>query len=50
MNKENWISILLDGSVPEDVIKNLINMSYELTRFFYMVWDKILPVGKKLLM
>lgn len=33
MNKENWISILLDGSVPEDVIKNLINMSYELTRF-----------------
>lgn len=33
MNKENWISILLDGSVPEDVIKNLINMSYDLTRF-----------------
>lgn len=32
MNKENWISILLDGSVPEDVIKNLVNMSYELTR------------------
>ena len=33
MNKENWISILLDGSFPEDVIKNLINMSYDLTRF-----------------
>lgn len=31
MNKEQWISILLDGSVPAEEIKNLISMSYELT-------------------
>lgn len=31
MNKGQWISILLDGSVPADEIKNLISMSYNLT-------------------
>lgn len=31
MNKENWISVLLDGSVDEDTIYNLLNMSFALT-------------------
>ena len=31
MNKENWITILLDGSVNEERIKQLIEFSYELT-------------------
>ncbi len=30
MNKRYWISVLLDGSVRFDRIKNLIKMSYEL--------------------
>ena len=32
MNKIHWNSIILDGSVPEDTIKNLISESYELTK------------------
>ena len=31
MNKNQWISIFLDGSVPDEVIKNLIAESYEKT-------------------
>lgn len=31
MNKENWISVRLDGSVPEEEIKGLIELSYKLT-------------------
>lgn len=31
MNKEKWISILLDGTVAVEDIKNLIEISYELT-------------------
>lgn len=31
MNKTQWISILLDGTVPEKEIRNLIDMSYGLT-------------------
>ncbi len=31
MNKEKWMSIRLDGSVPPDVITDLIDLSYELT-------------------
>lgn len=31
MNKDQWISILLDGTAPEEEIKSLIAMSYELT-------------------
>jgi predicted DNA-binding protein (MmcQ/YjbR family) len=30
MNKEHWISVLLDGSVSEEEITFLINMSYML--------------------
>lgn len=32
MNKENWISILLDGTVSADEIKPLLELSYQLTR------------------
>ena len=32
MNKENWISILLDGTVSADEIKPLVEFSYQLTR------------------
>lgn len=31
MNKEHWITILLDGSVPKQKIYDLIDISYELT-------------------
>lgn len=31
MNKTQWISILLDGTVPEKEIKSLLELSYGLT-------------------
>ncbi len=31
MNKEKWISIRLDGTVPVETIENLIAVSYDLT-------------------
>lgn len=31
MNKENWISVALDGSVPDDIIKLLLDISYDET-------------------
>ena len=31
MNKENWITILLDGSVPQEDIEALVEMSHALT-------------------
>ncbi len=31
MNKEHWITVLLDGTVPKQTICNLIDISYELT-------------------
>lgn len=32
MNKDQWLTIFLDGSAPERDIKALLEMSYELTR------------------
>ena len=32
MNKRHWISIILDGTVPDENIKRMIYDSYELTR------------------
>lgn len=32
MNKDSWISILLDGSVSAEEIQNLIELSYKLTQ------------------
>lgn len=31
MNKNSWITVILDGSVEYEQIKNLIDLSYELT-------------------
>lgn len=31
MNKEQWLTIRLDGSVPEDEIISLIELSFEMT-------------------
>ena len=31
MNKEHWITILLDGTVSKEKICELIDISYELT-------------------
>lgn len=31
MNKEHWITVSLDGSVPDDTIKMLLDMSFRLT-------------------
>ncbi len=31
MNKEKWLTILLDGTAPEEDIRNLLDASYELT-------------------
>jgi predicted DNA-binding protein (MmcQ/YjbR family) len=31
MNKSHWITILLDGSVEEEKLKLLLNMSYDMT-------------------
>lgn len=32
MNKEHWVTVLLDGSVPLPEICSLIDMSYDITR------------------
>ena len=32
MNKTHWNSIILDGSIPENEIKNMIYDSFELTK------------------
>lgn len=32
MNKDNWITVLLDGSVPDQEIEGLLAVSYDLTR------------------
>ena len=31
MNKTQWIGVLLDGTAPEDTVKELLDISYELT-------------------
>lgn len=30
MNKQHWNSVYLDGDVPDAVLKQMIDMSYEL--------------------
>lgn len=32
MNKDSWISVLLDGSVPANEVKDLLELSYQLTK------------------
>ena len=31
MNKDSWITVALDGSVPDDKIKTLLDASYDAT-------------------
>ena len=31
MSKSQWVSVLLDGTVPEEEIRDLLNISYDLT-------------------
>lgn len=31
MNKENWITVALDGGISDDRIKMLLDMSFEAT-------------------
>ena len=33
MNKDNWITILLDGTAEEEIIKELLEISYDLTNW-----------------
>ena len=49
-NKEHWITVILDGSIPDDVIKRMIAESYDLvtdspTKRIYEAVKKI-PKGK----
>ena len=32
MNKDRWLSIMLDGTVPSDEIKDLVKLSHQLTK------------------
>lgn len=32
MNKENWLTVALDGSAADDMLRALLDMSYTLTR------------------
>ena len=32
MNKDHWLSVALDGTVEDEKIKFLVDMSYELTK------------------
>ena len=32
MNKEHWITVLLDGSIPEEELFPLIELSYQLAK------------------
>jgi predicted DNA-binding protein (MmcQ/YjbR family) len=32
MNKAHWLSVALDGSLEDEKIKFLVDMSYELTK------------------
>ena len=32
MSKSTWITILLDGTVPVDEIRTLLDLSYDLTK------------------
>lgn len=31
MNKTHWVTVLLDGSATDELVKNLVDMSYSLT-------------------
>ena len=39
MNKKHWLTILLNGSVNDDEIYNLLDMSYEMTECAWKAHD-----------
>jgi len=45
MDKSNWITILLDGTVQEAKILDFLDMSYDLTDglFIFLFWQVISP-------
>ena len=32
MNKENWVSVVIEGGIPDDMLADLLEMSHRLTR------------------
>jgi len=32
MSKAHWVTVILDGTVAEDILKFLLEMSYDLTK------------------
>jgi predicted DNA-binding protein (MmcQ/YjbR family) len=34
MNKDNWLTILLDGSAEDELIKELLELSFDMTNRF----------------
>ena len=40
MNKDNWITILLDGTAEEELIKELLEVRYELTKTYHKGTNK----------
>lgn len=47
MNKENWITILLDGSVPAEEVESLLDMSYRMTGKNPVAEKVIFHAGKR---
>lgn len=38
MNKRHWLTVLLDGSCPDEQVRNLIVLSYQLTTKSTNLW------------
>ena len=47
MNKDNWITILLDGTAEEEIIKELLEISYDLTNWIRKKNPKPVPNRRK---
>ena len=53
MNKEHWNTIIIDEKVDEDLVKELIEQSYKLTKWSWIQivicrWDWILKFEQKI--
>jgi len=44
MNKKHWNTVIMDGTIPDDIIKEMIDNSYEL------VFSKLTKQNKELVM
>ena len=47
MNKDNWITILLDGTAEEEIIKELLEISYDLTNWILKKNPEPVPNRRK---